>query len=151
MHTWNEEKPHFPDGLNQRKQFNISSEGVLLPNHLFPTAKQRTPPSSTYWRSSLKEHVRHMGKTDIWRVGLHHASLCCRGETAMQNRSDQTKKKKKTFKEKNSQKHGNRLRRRAARRWKKGWGDKSEQRCLAVNQLSSSLFIYLFMRWQIPS
>lgn len=60
-------------------------------------------------------------------------------------------KKKKTFKEKNSQKHGNRLRRRAARRWKKGCGDKSEQRCLAVNQLSSSLFIYLFRHWQIPS
>lgn len=132
---------HLPDGLNRRKYINIRSERVLLPHHLFRTA-------NTFQRSSLKEHVRHMRKSDIWHVELHHTGLCCRGET--ENRGVIRHKKKKS-KEKNSQKHENLLRRRAARRWKNGCGDKSEHRCLAVNQLSSGLFIYLFKRRQIPS
>lgn len=86
-----------------------------------------------------------MRKTDIWHVELKHAGFCCQGEAATERRAViRPKKKKKNIQGEEFSEAWKLCETECCKVAKGELRDKSEQRCLAVNQLTSTLLIYLF-------
>lgn len=130
-----------PDSLNKKKWINISSEGVLLANNLFPTARQRILHSNVY-RYSLNTWGTWEKRTSGMSSWNTPASVA--GEKRRRNAeqwSDPKKKKKHPREEFPETRKPSETE--CCKVAKGELRNKSEQRCLTVNQLRSTLLIYL--------